>query len=92
MKCVLVLDPTTIIGSTYMDKSDSTLSGFPVLHCAEVDLSHHALLRVVRRSQKLGDRSQVLWVPYHAVAFLAEYGDQETAPFGFQVGTISTSD
>jgi hypothetical protein len=86
MKCIIMLDPNTPFGAIYASGSHDgvvkTAKGLlPFLDAEQAEMSHHYFL-FARRPMEAG-HFQSLRIPYHAIAGIVEYAQDEPRPFGF---------
>lgn len=86
MKFLVILEPGSTTGQKYVESSDGieTSGGIrcPVLACTEIDFGNPHYI-FVKRGGSQSKCSQSLYLPYHSVAHIVQYAEDEPHPIGF---------
>lgn len=84
MRYVVTLDSESHIGSHFRAVgSDGNNGGQPTIDCAEIDMTHHHFMRVLRGPIGEAGKHQSIYIPYGSILSVLEYAKQEGKPFGF---------
>lgn len=86
MKYLVLLEPSSATGKIYSENNDgvATDGGIrcPVLACTEIDFGnpHYIFLK---RGGNQSKCNQSLYLPYHSVAHIVQYAEDDPHPIGF---------
>ena len=86
MKFLVILEPSSATGRIYAENNDGLTSGgeikYPVLACTAINFDNPHYI-FVNRGGNQSKSHQSLYLPYHSVAHIVQYDEQEQLPPGF---------
>lgn len=87
MRYLVVIDQQSFAGKSLIAQgADGISEGNPVIDCKSCEIDHHYFLKVVRGPLGADGKHQSLYIPYHAVLVINEYGQGSERSFGFAAG------